>query len=147
MEITRVARIVGIGILAYVGLVVVVESALGLLQPDPGDTFVITTTDAEGVSSDRILSQNWSGSQLYASANHWPRAWYRAALANPQVKVTLDGVTADYVAVPVDEAEYERVDADIGNPIAVKFLFGFAPQRYLRLDPVGSAPEAAPETG
>lgn len=132
----KIIRIVGIVLVAYVGLVVVVESALGFLQPDVGATFVITTTDADGVSSDRILAQNFSGGRLYASANHWPRAWYHAARANPSVRVTLDGVTRDHVAVPIEGDEHDRVDADLGNPIALKFFFGFAPQRYLRLDPV-----------
>ena len=57
---------------------------------------------------------------------------------DPRVKVTLDGVTADYVAVPIDEAERSRIEPEIGNGIALKFLFGFAPQRFLRLDPVES---------
>ena len=54
------------------------------------------------------------------------------------MRVTLDGVTADYVAVPIDDEEHARVVPDIGNPIALKALFGFAPQRFLRLDPVES---------
>lgn len=136
MKITRVARIVALGLLAYGGLVVVVESTLGLLQPEVGGTFIITTTNDEGFSSDRVLAQNFSGGRLYASANHWPRAWYHDAVKNPKVRVTLDGVTADYVAVPVDAEEYERVEAEIGNGIGLKFLFGFAPQKFLRLDPV-----------
>ncbi len=134
MKITGFARIVALGLLAYVGLVVVVESTLGLLQPEVGGTFVITTTDEEGISSDRVLVQNFSGGRLYASANHWPRAWYHDAVKNPKVRVTLDGVMADYVAVPVDTEEHERVEAEIGNGIMLKFLFGFAPQRFLRLD-------------
>ena len=136
MKIAGIARIVALGLLAYAGLVVAVESTLGLLQPEVSDTFIITTTNAEGISSDRVLAQNFSGERLYASANHWPRAWYHDAMKNPKVRVTLDGVTADYVAVPVDAEEHERVEAEIGNGIGLKFLFGFAPQRFLRLDPV-----------
>ena len=48
----------------------------------------------------------------------------------------MDGVTADYIAVAIDEAEHRRVEAENGNGIGLKFLFGFAPQRFLRLDPV-----------
>ncbi len=132
----KITRITALGLLAYAGLVLVVESSLGLLQPEVGDTFVLTTTNEDGVSSDRVLAQNFSGEQLYASANHWPRAWYHDAMGRPEVKVTLNGVTSDYIAVPVDAAEHERVEADIGNGIGLKFLFGFAPQRFLRLDPV-----------
>jgi len=132
-------KIVGIGLLAYVALVVVLESALGLLQPEFGDNIVITTTDSAGVASNRVLGRDFSGGQLYASANHWPRAWYNAALENPQVRVTMDGVTTDYIAVPVDEEEHARVSREIGNGIGFKIMVGFAPQRFLRLDPVAGA--------
>jgi hypothetical protein len=135
MTITGFARIVALGLMAYAGLVLVVESTLGLLQPEVGDTFIITTTNEEGISSDKVLAQNFSGGRLYASANHWPRAWYHDAVKNPKVKVTLDGVAADYVAVPVDAEQHKRVEAELRNGIGLKFLFGFAPQRFLRLDP------------
>ena len=132
-------KIVGIGLLAYVALVVVLESALGLLQPEFGDNIVITTTDSAGVASNRVLGRDFSGGRLYASANHWPRAWYNEALENPRVRVKMDGVTEDYIAVPVDEEEHARVSRDIGNGIGFKIMVGFAPQRFLRLDPVAGS--------
>jgi hypothetical protein len=138
MNFSRVAKTLGIGLLVYVGFVVLVETMLGVVQPDTGDTLVITTTDAAGVSSDRVLGRDFAGGRHYASANHWPRAWYENALAHPRVQVTMDGTTADYIAVPVDDEEHERVAAEIGNGVAFKILVGFAPQRFLRLDPVES---------
>ena len=128
-------KIVGIGLLAYVALVVVLESTLGLVQPEFGDNIVITTTDSDGVSSDRVLGRDFSGGRLYASANHWPRAWYNDALENPRVRVTMDGVTADYIAVPVEGEEYAQVVADWPIPLRMRFLMGFAPRSLLRLDP------------
>ena len=136
MELSRIARAAGLGLLAYVGLVVVFETLLGVLQPDTGDTIVITTTDADGVSTDRVIGRDFADGRHYASANHWPRAWYNNALENPRVRVTMDGTTADYIAVPVDDEEHERVAAEIGNGIVFKIMVGFAPQRFLRLDPV-----------
>ena len=50
----------------------------------------------------------------------------------------MDGTTVDYIAVPVDDEEHERVAAEIGNGIVFKIMVGFAPQRFLRLDPVES---------
>ena len=138
MELSRVARTAGLGLLAYVGFVVVFETLLGVLQPDTGDTIVITTTDADGVSTDRVLGRDFAGGRHYASANHWPRAWYHNALENPSVRVTMDGATADYIAVPVDDEEHGRVAAEIGNGVLFKIMVGFAPQRFLRLDPVES---------
>ena len=138
MKLSRVARTVGFGLLAYVAMVVLFETLLGVLQPETGDTIVITTTDADGVSTDRVLGRDFAGGRHYASANHWPRAWYNNALENPRVQVTMDGTTADYIAVPVDDEEHERVAAEIGNGILFKIVVGFAPQRFLRLDPVES---------
>ena len=129
-------KIVLIGLLAYAGLVVAFESALGFFQPEDESTFVITTTDEDGVSTDRVLVRNLSGGRLYAAANHWPRSWYNEALENPRVKATVDGVTADFIAVRVDEEEHRQVDAENANGIALRILFGFAPRRFLRLDPV-----------
>jgi hypothetical protein len=138
MQLARVAKTIGIALLAYVGLVVVFETGLGVLQPETEDTIVITTTDADGVSTDRVLGRDFAGGKHYASVNHWPRAWYHNALANPRVQVTMDGATADYLAVPIDDEEHERVAAEIGNGIGFKIMVGFAPQRFLRLDPVES---------
>jgi hypothetical protein len=50
--------------------------------------------------------------------------------------MTMDGTTGDYIAVPVDDEEHERVAAEIGNGIVFKIRVGFSPQRCLRLDPV-----------
>jgi len=136
VELSRIAKTVGVGLLAYVGLVVAFETLLGVVQPETGDTIVITTTDDDGVSSDRVLGRDFAGGQHYASVNHWPRAWYHNALNNPRVQVTMDGTTADYIAVPIDEEEHARVAAEIGNGILFKIMVGFAPQRFLRLDPV-----------
>lgn len=136
MKIVLVVKIALVGLLVYASLVVTFESALGFFQPEDESTFVITTTDGDGVSKDRVLVRNLSGGRLYAAANHWPRAWYNEALKNPRVKATVDGVTAEYIAVPVDEAEHRQVNAENENGIALTILFGFAPRRFLRLDPV-----------
>ena len=50
MEISRVGKIVGLGLLAYVALVVVFETLLGVLQPDTGDTIAYELPD-RGVSA------------------------------------------------------------------------------------------------
>ena len=61
MELSRIARTAGFAVLAYVGFVVVFETLLGVLQPETGDTIVITTTDANGVSADRVLGRDFAG--------------------------------------------------------------------------------------
>jgi hypothetical protein len=121
--------------LAYVGLVILFESTLGLFQPESGDTLVITTTDEDGTEHERVVSRLESEGRLYVAANHWPRAWYRKALENPSVRVTQGSVVGEYVAVPVSGEEHEQVNRD--NPLGVplRILTGFPPRYFLRLDP------------
>ena len=127
-------RIVAIVLLAYVGIVVAFESLLGYFQPSPGSTLVITTFDADGTPHDRVVTRLTSAGNLYVAANHWPRAWYRRALAQPEVQVTQDGKRVDYVAVPVTGTEHDRVDDENRLGVAFRVLTGFPPRYFLRLD-------------
>ena len=129
------AKLPLIVLLAYVGVVVAFESALGYLQPTSEGTIVITTTDREGESRDRVLASLESQGQLYVARNHWPRAWYDRALEQPQVEITVDGERRAYLAVPVSGAEHDRVDAE--NPLGLVFriLTGFPTRYILRFDP------------
>ena len=128
-------KIAAIVILVYVGIVVAFESMIGIFQPAGGSTLVITTIEGDGTAHDRVVSRLTVDGKLYVAANHWPRAWYRRALANPEVRVARGGKITDYRAVPVSEAERERLFDASGFP-AIAYLFtGFAPREFLRLDP------------
>lgn len=131
----KLVKLVAIAAIVYVGIVVVFESTIGILQPAPASTRVITTFDADGTRHDRVVSKLESDGRLYVAANHWPRAWYERALANPDVEATVDGAKARYRAVSVSGAEHDRVDAT--NPLGAGFRFvtGFPPRYFLRLDP------------
>ena len=126
-----------IGVLVgYVGLIVAFESMMGIVQPDAGDVLTITTTGSDGVASDRVVSRLDDNGRTFVSANHWPRAWYRAALANPEVQVTIDGVRRDYRAVSIEDApEHERLDTAFAHPFLFRLITGFPPRYFLRLDP------------
>jgi hypothetical protein len=128
-------RTLGIVVLAYVGIVVVFESLIGSLQPGGEGTIVLTTRDASGAAHERVVSGLESGGTLYVAANHWPRAWYQRALANPEVQVTVDGAKRDYLAVPVTGADHDRIATEKAIPTAMRFLMGFPPRKFLRLDP------------
>lgn len=130
----KAVRVVLALVLIYVGIVVAFESMLGIFQPAGGDTLVIATTSDDEVHS-RVVSGLEVDGQLYVAANHWPRAWYRQALANPNIEVTRDGATAAYLAVAVDEDEHERVDSAHRLGPVIRFLTGFPPRRFVRLDP------------
>jgi hypothetical protein len=131
----RAFKIVAIVIVVYVGIVAAFESLIGYFQPGNDSTLVITTFDGAGTPHDRVVSRLESDGQLYVAANHWPRAWYHRALENPEVQVTLEGEKGDYRAVPVAAAEHDRVDGENGLPLAFRFLTGFPPRYFVRLDP------------
>jgi hypothetical protein len=112
-------------------------TAFAAFQPENigGTTIVLSSTDADGTSHDRVLSPIDDDGRLFVAANHWPRAWYRRVLENPDVRVTRAGETAEYRAVPVSEEERDRLLDESGFP-AIAYLFtGFAPRQFLRLDP------------
>lgn len=138
----KALKILLVLVLVYVGIVVVFESLLGILQPANEGTLVITTTDEDGNPNDRVLSRLESEGQLYVAANHWPRAWYRQALQNPDVQVALDGEKRDYRAVPATPAEHDRLMAEHGHGIVFRILTGFPPRYFVRLDP--REPAASP---
>lgn len=131
----KLVRIVVIAALVYAGVVAAFESLLAVLQPSAGSTLVITTFDPDGASHDRVVSRLETEGRLYVATNHWPRAWYRRALANPDVQVTLDGGTSDYRAVPVTGAERSHVEAVHPLPLVFRIVTGFPPRHLLRLDP------------
>ena len=131
-----------LGIVAafYVSFVVVFETGyLGIYQPSFEDSgipmLVLTTTDDSGKSRDRMLARMETDGKLYVSAHHWPRGWYKRALKNPNVRIKIHDMVSDYIAVPVDGEEFERVAAEHPLPLPVRFLMGFPPPReILRLD-------------
>ena len=110
-------------------------AAVASKEAKRGETIVLTTTDADGESHERVLSPIDYDGQLFVAANHWPRAWYHRALENPEVSVTRNGETTDYRAVPVSEEERKRLLDESGFPLVAYVFTGFAPRQFLRLDP------------
>lgn len=134
----KIAKRIGVIFLVYIGVIVAFESLLGYFQPANQKTLVITTYEENGAANPRVLARLESNGQLYVAANHWPRAWYNQALANPDVHVVLGGESDEkgaYRAVPVTDKESERVDRDNSLGIAFRILTGFPPRLFVRLDP------------
>ena len=68
----------------YVAFVVLFESVyLGYFQPSFEESgipmLLLTTTDADGKTSDRMLARFETDGKIYLSAHHWPRGWYHRA--------------------------------------------------------------------
>ncbi len=131
----KALKIFAILVVVYVGGVVVFESYLGYAQPENQRTLVITTTDATGASNERVLASLESNGQLYVSANHWPRAWYKQALESPNVLVARAAEAHKYLAVPISEEEARRVNNEHRHSLGFRILTGFPPRVFLRLDP------------
>ncbi len=131
----KAARLIVILFLVYVGLVATFESMLGFFQPGGQGTLVITTTDGDGATNDRVLARLESNGQLYVAANHWPRAWYKQALENPSVQVAVDGESGAYLAVPVTDEEHDRVNRENDTGFVFRIMTGFPPRYFVRLDP------------
>jgi hypothetical protein len=131
----KALKIIAIVALVYVGIVVAFESLIGYFQPADESTLVITTFEGDGTPHERVVSRLESNSRLYVAANHWPREWYKRALENPEVKVSLDGEKGEYRAVPVTGAEHDRVDDQNSLPVFFRILTGFPPRYFVRLDP------------
>lgn len=140
----KAVKIVVVLFLIYAGLVVLVESSLGYFQPSDERSLVISTTDEQGNAHSRVVSRINSEGKLYVAANHWPRAWYTQALQNPNVQVTMDGETDDYLAVPVSGAEHQRLQSQHALGVGTRILTGFPPRNFLRLD--AAAPPEQPST-
>ena len=128
-------KIILIVVLIYAAVVAAFESMLGYMQPAAGSTLVITTFDPDGTPHDRVVSRLVSDGHLYVAANHWPRAWYRRALQNPDVQATVDGTKGNYRAVPVTGAESDRVEGEYPHGLGFRILTGFPPRYFVRLDP------------
>lgn len=131
----KAVKIIAILFLVYIGIIVTFESLLGYFQPAGQSTLVITTTDEDGSTNDRVLARLESNGQLYVAANHWPRAWYNQALENPNVQVTLNGEKGAYLAVAVTDEEHDRVDGENNLGTVFRILTGFPPRYFVRLDP------------
>ena len=131
----KILKVIVILFVVYVGTVIAFESMIGFLQPEAGNNLVITTVGEDGNPHDRVLAHLENGGQMFVAANHWPRTWYKRALANPNVQVTVDGEKGNYLAVPVTQAEHDRVNGANSLPAPFRILTGFPPRYFLRLDP------------
>ena len=131
----RLAKILMIVTLVYVGIVATFESLFGYFQPAGAQTMVITTYDSDGQGADRVVARLESDGALYVAANHWPRAWFNDALENEEVDITFDGETQPYRAVLLEGVDHDAVNAQHALPLAFRILTGFPPRYLMRLDP------------
>lgn len=133
------SKILAWTLVAYAILVVGFESLLGYYQPRGEENLVITLTQDDGTKKQRVLSLFESQGELYLAANHWPRAWFDQVVKKPDVHIEFGGTHAtqsgDYTAVLVEGAAHDQVLNDNRLPFFARFLMGFPPREFVRLDP------------
>ncbi len=131
-------KIVVILAIVYALIVTVFESLLGYYQPRGEENLVITLVEDDGSKTQRVLSLFESQGELYLAANHWPRAWFSQVKKNPDVHIEFGGAheaeSGEYTAVLVSGADHDRVLADNELPFVARFLMGFPPREFMRLD-------------
>lgn len=127
----------GLLLLVYAGWVIEFEMNLGRNQPQGGNSIVIATFNDENERHQRVLSLRQVNGNNYIAANHWPRAWYRQALENPEVEVEMPGADgfAPFVAIPLEGAEEAMLREAYSLSFLVRAQMGFPPRYFLRLDP------------
>ena len=121
-------------VLAFELLVVTMGARQASRGVQPGEDWIVITTSNANGSAEVVVAGVESDGHLYVCANHWPRGWYRRVVENPDVDVTRAGERLAYRAVPVTGAERERIARDYPLPFAIRFLTGFPPRSFLRLD-------------
>lgn len=128
----------GVLFLAYVGSIVWFEVRLGINQPRGSTSLVLATFNEDNERHERVLRLEQIDGNNYIAVNHWPRRWYRQALANPEVEVDMPGQEgfASYTAVPLEGAELARVSEIYSFGFEFRFRTGFPPRRFLRLDSI-----------
>ena len=121
----------------YVGSVVWFEAQLGINQPQGATSIVIATFNEDNERHERVVRLEKIQDKYYVAANHWPRAWYRRALANPKIEVKMPGqdsfVPFKAVNVVGDEDTFVREIYRVG--FSFRFRTGFPPRYFLRLEP------------
>ena len=121
-------------LIGYMGLVIVFESFLGLIQPRSGDTMVITSFEIDGKAINRVVSRLEQGSDIFVAVNHWPRAWARRIRLNPNVQITYNETTLNYSAVLLEGGEHDKAVSDFPVPLAFRVLTGFPPRYFFRFE-------------
>ena len=119
---------------AYLALVLLLEAVVGKFQPDMAGV-VTLHLDSEGGIVERKLYGFEYDNALYVASNHWFRSWYHAVLTNPELEVERAGVLDTYTAVPLQGDELVEVKRAYGQGFLLRLACGFAPQRFIRLDP------------
>jgi hypothetical protein len=119
----------------YAVLVLLAETLVWRIQPTMDGGVTITVRPDGYPPIQRHLYGFERDGTLFVSSNHWFRKWYNAALNNPDVEITRDGVTRPFTAEAVRGEEHERLSGEYSMGFVLRLICGFAPSKFLKLEP------------
>jgi len=131
MHVVEIAIAILVG---YIILLLLLEAVIWKVQPGMENGVTLFVTVDSTIVARKLYGFQFDG-DLYVSSNHWFRKWYYAVMANPLVEVEHDGETKPCTAVPVEGDERGRVANGYKMGFVLRLMCGFAPRRFLRLDP------------
>lgn len=123
-------------IVGYVALLLLLEAVIWKTQPNMESGVTLFLNRGNAVVARKLYGFEY-GDKLYVSSNHWFRRWYYAILETPQIDVEHAGEIKPYIAVPIEGSERLEIAREYKMGFILRLLCGFAPRRFLRLDPRG----------
>lgn len=124
-------------IVGYVVLLLLLEAVISKAQPNMESAVTLFVNRGDAVVSRKLYGFDY-GDRLYVSSNHWFRQWYYAILERPQIDVEHAGQVKPYTAVQIGGDERAEIAREYKMGLVLRLMCGFAPRRFLRLDPRGS---------
>ncbi len=122
-------------LIVYLVLLLLLELFAWKFQPDMENSITLVF-DLSGTEVERKLYGFEHNGKLYVSSNHWFRQWYNAVLKNPNVLVERGGIRKPHIAVSIEGLELVEIVGEYRLGFLIRLMSGFAPRRFLRLDPV-----------
>ena len=127
-------EIVVFALIVYVVLLLLLEATISKAQPDMANGVTLFVNHGDEVVSRKLYGFAYDN-RLYISSNHWFRQWYYAVLKHPKINVEHDGEIKRYNVVPIEGDERTQIARMYKMGFVLRFMCGFAPRRFLRLDP------------
>ena len=131
-----ILEVLALVVVAYLVLLLLLEAVVWKTQPDMESGVTLIVSRGDGVFTRRLYGFDYQD-RLYVSSNHWFRQWYHAVLRNPDIDVEHAGEVKPYTAVPIDGEERAEIAREYKMGLVLRLMCGFAPRRFLRLDPRG----------
>ncbi|NKC00315.1 MAG: hypothetical protein GKR90_17765 [Pseudomonadales bacterium] len=121
---------------AYFTLLLLLEVVVWKTQPNMENAVTLFVPQGDSVLTRKLYGFDYNH-KLYVSSNHWFRHWYHAILRNPQIDVEHAGNVKPYTIIPIEGDERAEIAREYKMGFVLRLMCGFAPRRFLRLDPMG----------